>query len=103
MFARLLLKAKILGAVKLPYTAALLVVGILFGIWNHEMDLQELGESFDMWYAGGMGTRAADVPGRPPGGVSAPATGRRRRHRGRRSERLEQDAGRPHLLVVLSW
>ena len=69
MFARLLLKAKILGAVKLPYTAALLVVGILFGIWNHEMDLQELGESFDMWYAGGMGTRAADVPGRPPGGA----------------------------------
>ena len=62
--ARMLLKVRIFGAVKMPYTAALLVIGILFGIWNHEMDLQELGESFDMWYGALRCPRSAVTPER---------------------------------------
>ena len=47
--ARFLLNSRIAGIVRIPYTAVLLIAGILLGIWNHEMNLQELGESFDMW------------------------------------------------------
>lgn len=49
IFFRHLLKCRIFGLVKVPFTALLLVAGILLGIWTHESDLQELGESFDMW------------------------------------------------------
>ena len=49
IFFRYLLKCRIFGVVKVPFTAMLLVVGILFGIWQHEENLEELGKSFDMW------------------------------------------------------
>ena len=34
---------------QIPYTAVLLVVGILLGIWQSQSDLRELGESLTLW------------------------------------------------------